>query len=37
MGYYIKQTDTYYAGERTIEFNVEYDNGKNNDENIDSI
>jgi hypothetical protein len=34
MGYYIEETDSHYADERTIEFDVEYDNGKNNDENI---
>ena len=36
IGYNTNHPDDLYAGERTIEFNVEYDNGKNNNENMDS-
>jgi hypothetical protein len=36
VGYYIKRTDTHYADERTVEMDVEYENGKNNDENADA-
>ena len=36
IGYNTNHADDLYAGERTIEFNVEYDNGKNNNENMDA-
>jgi len=36
IGYYTTNPHGLYDGERTIEFNVEYDNGKNNDENTDA-
>lgn len=36
MGFYIKQTDTHYSGEKAMEFDVDYDNGIHADENIDA-
>ncbi|CAF3471379.1 unnamed protein product [Rotaria sp. Silwood1] len=36
IGYNTNDADDLYVGERTIEFNIEYDNGMNNDENIDA-
>jgi hypothetical protein len=36
IGYNTNHAHDFYVGERTIEFNVEYDNGKNNDENTDA-
>ncbi|CAF5013835.1 unnamed protein product, partial [Rotaria sp. Silwood1] len=36
FGYNTNDADDLYVGERTIEFNIEYDNGMNNDENIDA-
>jgi hypothetical protein len=36
IGYDTNHAHDFYVGERTIESNVEYDNGKNNDENTDA-
>lgn len=36
IGYYIQQTDTHYLGETKTEFDVECDDGENDDENLDS-
>jgi len=36
MGFYLKRSNMNYLGEQTVTFEIEYDNGTDNDENVDA-